>query len=247
MTPQQLNNITKLSVNINKVALLRNSRGGDLPNVIQVAKDCERFGAHGITVHPRPDERHIKFSDVTELKKVVQGEFNIEGYPSEKFIKMIKKVQPHQVTLVPDAPNALTSSEGWDTIKHQHFLKQVIMDIKQFGIRVSLFVDPIEQFIEGAATVEADRVELYTGPYAKTYPKDPKKAVLKYGKAAKFCGMLGLDINAGHDLNLDNLAYLRQNIPQLKEVSIGHALISDALYYGLENTIGMYLTRLRGK
>ncbi|MDZ4847391.1 MAG: pyridoxine 5'-phosphate synthase [Chitinophagales bacterium] len=236
--------MTKLSVNINKVALLRNSRGGNLPDLIQVAKDCERFGAHGITVHPRPDERHIKFYDVVALKEVVKGELNIEGYPSETFIKLIKKVKPHQVTLVPDAPNALTSSEGWDTMKHQHFLKQVILDIKQFGIRVSLFVDPIEQFIEGAAIVEADRVELYTGTYAKTYPKDPNKAILKYGKAAKFCDMLGLEINAGHDLNLENLAFLKENIPQLKEVSIGHALISDALYYGLENTIGMYLMRL---
>lgn len=237
--------MTKLSVNINKVALLRNSRGGNLPDVIQVAKDCERFGAHGITVHPRPDERHIKTADVAELKKVVQGEFNIEGYPSETFIKLIKKIKPHQVTLVPDAPTALTSSEGWDTLKHQHFLREVIRDIKQFGIRVSLFVDPIEQFIEGAAVVEADRVELYTGSYAKTYPKDQKKAILKYIKAAKFCDMLGLDMNAGHDLNLENLAYLKKNIPQLKEVSIGHALISDALYYGLENTIGMYLMRLK--
>lgn len=236
--------MTRLSVNINKVALLRNSRGGNLPDVIQVAEDCERFGAHGITVHPRPDERHIKYADVMELKKVVKGEFNIEGYPSEKFIKLIKKVKPHQVTLVPDAPDALTSNEGWDTLKHQHFLKQVIADIRQFGIRVSLFIDPIEQFLEGAATAEADRVEFYTGPYAKTFPLDPDKAVLKYMKAAKFCDTLGLDINAGHDLNLDNLNFLVKKIPQIKEVSIGHALICDALYFGLQNTIGMYLRKL---
>lgn len=236
--------MTKLSVNINKAALLRNSRGGNLPDVLQVAKDCERFGAHGITVHPRPDERHIRYADVLALKDAVKGEFNIEGYPSENFIRLIKKVKPHQVTLVPDAPNALTSNEGWDTMKHQHFLREVISDIRQFGIRVSLFVDPIEQFIEGAAIVEAERVEFYTGHYAKTYPKDANKAILKYNKAAKFCDMLGLEINAGHDLNLDNLAFLKKNIPQLKEVSIGHALICDALYYGLENTIGMYLMKL---
>ncbi len=237
--------VTRLSVNVNKIALLRNSRGGNLPDLIQVAKDCERFGAHGITVHPRPDERHIKFDDVTALKKVVKGEFNIEGYPSEKFIRLIKKVKPHQVTLVPDPPNALTSSEGWDTIKHQHFLKQVIADIKQFGIRVSLFIDPIAQFLEGAATAEADRVEFYTGPYASNFPNDPEKAIVKYVKAAKFCDSLGLEINAGHDLNLNNLKFLKKKIPQIKEVSIGHALIADALYYGLENTIGMYLNKLR--
>ncbi len=236
--------MTRLSVNINKVALLRNSRGGNLPDVIQVAKDCERFGAHGITVHPRPDERHIKYSDVMELKDVVKGEFNIEGYPSEKFIKLIKKVKPHQVTLVPDAPNALTSNEGWDTLKHQHFLKQVIADIRQFNIRVSLFIDPIAQFLEGAATAEADRVEFYTGPYAKLFPKDRERAIIKYAKAAKFCDTLGLEINAGHDLNLDNLEFLRKNIPQLKEVSIGHAIVCDALYYGLQNVIGMYLGKL---
>jgi len=236
--------MTRLSVNVNKVALLRNSRGGNLPNVIQVAKDCERFGAHGITVHPRPDERHIKYSDVLALKEVVKGEFNIEGYPSEKFIKLIKKVKPHQVTLVPDPPDALTSNEGWDTIRHQHFLKQVIADIKQFGIRVSLFIDPIEQFLEGAATADADRVEFYTGPYAKNYVKDPAKAIVKYVKAARFCDTLGLEINAGHDLNLDNLAYLIKNIPHIKEVSIGHALICDALYFGLQNTVGMYLRKL---
>jgi pyridoxine 5-phosphate synthase len=236
--------MTRLSVNINKVALLRNSRGGNLPDVIKVAEDCERYGAHGITVHPRPDERHIKYSDVLELKEVVKGEFNIEGYPSEKFIKLIKKVKPHQVTLVPDAPTALTSNEGWDTQKHQHFLKQVIADIKQFGIRVSLFIDPIEQLLEGAATAEADRIEFYTGPYAKTFSKDPEKAIGKYLKAANFCDTLGLEINAGHDLNLDNLQYLVKNIPQIKEVSIGHSIICDALYYGLQNTIGMYLRKL---
>lgn len=237
--------MTRLSVNINKIALLRNSRGGNLPDVIQAAQDCERFGAHGITVHPRPDERHIKYADVMELKEVVKGEFNVEGYPSEKFIRLIKKVKPHQVTLVPDAPDALTSNEGWDTVKHQHFLKQVISDIRQFGIRVSLFIDPIEQFLEGAATAEADRVEFYTGPYARNFSKDPAKAIVKYAKAARFCDTLGLEINAGHDLNLDNLQFLVKNIPQIKEVSIGHAIICDALYYGLQNTIGMYLRKLK--
>lgn len=237
--------MTRLSVNINKIALLRNSRGGDLPDVMQVAKDCERFGAHGITVHPRPDERHIKYADVMELKKVVKGEFNIEGYPSEKFIRLIKKVKPHQVTLVPDAPDALTSNEGWDTLKHQHFLKQVIADLRQFGIRVSLFIDPIAQYLEGAATAEADRIEFYTGPYAKNYPEDPERAVVKYVKAAKFCDSLGLEINAGHDLNLDNLQFLIKSIPQIKEVSIGHAIVCDALYYGLQNTVGMYLKKLK--
>lgn len=236
--------MTKLSVNINKVALLRNSRGGNLPDVLQVAKDCERFGAHGITVHPRPDERHIKYDDVLKLKNIVKGELNIEGYPSEKFIRLVKKTKPHQVTLVPDAPQALTSSEGWDTLKHQHFLKEVISDIRQFGIRVSLFIDPIAQFLEGAATAEAERVEFYTGPYAKLFTANREKAVGKYVKAAAFCDKLGLEINAGHDLNLDNLAFLKKNIPQLKEVSIGHALISDALYYGLENTISMYRMQL---
>ena len=237
--------MTRLSVNINKIALLRNSRGGDLPDVIQVAKDCERFGAHGITVHPRPDERHIKFSDVIALKEIVKGEFNIEGYPSEKFIKLIKKVRPHQVTFVPDPPNALTSSEGWDTQKHQHFLKQVIADIKQFGTRVSLFIDPIAQFLEGAATADADRVEFYTGPYAKNYPEDPEKAVVKYVKGAKFCDTLGLETNAGHDLNLDNLEFFLKSIPRINEVSIGHAIVCDALYYGLQNTLGMYLRKLK--
>ena len=233
-----------LSVNINKVALLRNARGSNLPDVIQVARDCEAYGADGITVHPRPDERHIRFDDVLKLKDVVVGEYNIEGYPSEKFIKLIKKVKPHQVTFVPDPPNALTSNEGWDTLKHQHFLKQVINDVKQFGIRVSLFIDPIEQFLEGAATAEADRVEFYTGTYASMYPKDRNKAVLKYVKAANFCETLGLEMNAGHDLNLDNLSFLCEKIPAVKEVSIGHALICDAIYYGLENTVGMYLRKL---
>ncbi len=236
--------MTKLSVNINKIALLRNARGGVLPDLIQVAKDCESFGAHGITVHPRPDERHIRFDDVLKLKDIVKGEFNIEGYPSENFVKLIKQVRPHQVTLVPDPPGALTSSEGWDTLKHEHFLKQVIADFKQFEIRVSLFLDPIEQFIEGAAEVETDRVEFYTGTYAKTFYSDSNKAVLKYVKASKYCEKLGIDVNAGHDLNLDNLQFLIQNIPQIKEVSIGHALVCDALYLGLENTIGMYLRKI---
>ena len=236
--------MVNLSVNINKVALLRNSRGGDIPNVIQVAIDCEKFGAHGITVHPRPDERHIKYSDIPKLKEVVQGEFNIEGYPTERFLKLVTQNKPHQCTLVPDAPDALTSNEGWDTIKYRQFLEHIIKELKQFGIRVALFIDPIEQFIEGAAELEADRVELYTGPYARNFNDNPEKAIAKYVKAAKFCNLLGLEINAGHDLNLENLHYFKNNIPELLEVSIGHALFADAIYLGLERTIQQYLLKL---
>jgi pyridoxine 5-phosphate synthase len=236
--------MTRLSVNINKVALIRNGRGGNVPNVVQVAKDCERFGADGITVHPRPDERHIKFKDVYELKEVVTTEFNVEGYPNAHFMQMMRDIRPHQCTLVPDGPNVLTSSEGWDTLKHDQFLKDVVEELKAFGIRVSLFVDTIEQYIEGAAIVGADRIELYTGPYAHNYFHSPTKAVEKYTFAARFAGQLGLGVNAGHDLSLDNLKYFKEHVPNLLEVSIGHALISDSLYYGLENTIGMYRQRL---
>jgi len=237
--------MTKLSVNINKVALIRNSRGGNLPDVIQVAKDCERFGADGITVHPRPDQRHIRFDDVYQLKDVVNTEFNVEGYPSEQFLQMIREVKPHQCTLVPDAPDALTSSDGWDTIKHEQFLFNIIGELKSFGIRISLFVEPIEQFIEGAKKTGADRIELYTGPYAANYSLSPEKAVEKYANAARYATQIGLGVNAGHDLNLQNLKYFKQHIPDLLEVSIGHALISDALYLGLENTIQMYKRQLQ--
>lgn len=236
--------MTNLSVNLNKVALIRNARGGTIPNLLAVAADCERFGAQGITVHPRPDQRHVRYEDVRLLKELVKTELNVEGNPTEYFVQLMKEVQPEQVTLVPDDPKALTSDEGWDTIKHQHFLQKVIEDLHQFDIRVSIFVDPIEQFIEGAATAGADRIELYTGPYAHTYSSGGPKAVRKYANAAKFAQALGLGINAGHDLNLDNLAYLVQEIPFIDEVSIGHALISDALYYGLENTIQMYRREL---
>jgi pyridoxine 5-phosphate synthase len=238
------NIMTRLSVNINKVALIRNGRGGSVPNLLQVAKDCERFGADGITVHPRPDERHIRFKDVYELKEVVKSEFNVEGYPTEHFMQMMREIRPDQCTLVPDGPNVLTSSEGWDTLKHAHFLKDVVAQLQSFGIRVSLFVDTIEQFVEGAALTGADRIELYTGAYASNYALSPTKAVEKYTNAARFAKQLEIGVNAGHDLSLENLAYFKEHVPNLLEVSIGHALISDALYYGLENTIGMYRQRL---
>lgn len=232
--------MTVLSVNINKIALIRNSRGDNYPNLLQVAKDCESFGAQGITVHPRPDERHIKYSDCYELKENISTELNIEGYPNQKFLKMIKEVRPHQVTLVPDLPGALTSDSGWDTIANASFLRDVIYEIKQSGARVSLFIDPIEQYIEGAADVQADRIEYYTGPYAKIFITNPNRAINKYAQTAKFVEQLGLKVNAGHDLNLKNLKHFKDNIPNLAEVSIGHAIVCDALYYGLENTIQMY-------
>jgi pyridoxine 5-phosphate synthase len=232
--------MTKLSVNINKVALIRNSRGGNYPNLIQVAMDCERFGADGITIHPRPDERHARYQDAYDLKEVVKTELNIEGKPYPKFMQVVKEVRPHQCTLVPDADNAITSDSGWDTIKHEQYLKDIIAELHQYGIRVSIFVDPIEQFVEGAAKVGADRIEFYTGPYAANYSENPQKAIEKYMYNAIYANKLGLGINAGHDLNLDNLAFFKQHIPGLLEVSIGHALISDALYFGLENTVQMY-------
>ena len=216
--------MTKLSVNINKIATIRNARGGNNPNVVQVAIDCERFGAQGITVHPRPDERHITRQDVYDLKKVVTTEFNIEGYPDERFMKMVKEVKPEQATLVPDPPGVLTSNAGWDTVAHEEFLKEVI---------------------EGAAKVGTDRIELYTEMYASAYEKDKTKAIADYKLAAARAKELGLGINAGHDLDLKNLAYLKQEIPFMDEVSIGHALVCDALYFGLENTIQLYLRELR--
>lgn len=236
--------MTKLSVNINKIATLRNSRGGNLPDVVKTALDCEKFGAQGITVHPRPDERHIRYNDVMDLKPVISTEFNIEGYPDKRFLEIIKKVKPAQATLVPDPPNVITSNAGWDTIAHKDFLNDIIGQIKSMGVRVSVFVDPVEKMVEGAANTGADRIELYTENYAKLYVLDKEKAVAPYKKAAIEAQSLGLGINAGHDLNLENLKYLKQNIPFLDEVSIGHALICDALYYGLENTIQMYLQKL---
>ncbi len=236
---------TRLSVNVNKVALLRNSRGGNLPNLVQVAKDCEAFGAEGITVHPRPDERHIRYADVPELKAIVTTEFNIEGYPSERFLELVCQVRPHQCTLVPDDPNQLTSDHGWDTRRHRQFLQEVTARLHEHGIRVSMFVDPVPEMIEGAREVGADRVELYTGPYAHDYHKDREAAIAPYVRAAEAALELGVGLNAGHDLNLDNLRFFRERIPGLLEVSIGHALICDALYYGLHNTIQMYLRQLR--
>lgn len=236
---------TRLSVNLNKIALIRNARGSNYPDLLRVAADCERFGAEGITVHPRPDERHIRFDDLQPLKDLVTTEFNIEGYPSEHFMDMIRDVRPHQATLVPDKPGALTSDHGWDTIKHNQFLKGVVRELQAVGIRVSLFIDPVEQLIEAAAATGAGRIEFYTGPYAKNFPHNPEKAVEKYPRCAEYAHELGLGINAGHDLNLDNLKYFREQVPHLAEVSIGHALTVDALYYGLQNTIGMYLRELR--
>lgn len=234
----------RLSVNINKIALLRNSRGINMPDVVQFAQDCERWGAQGITVHPRQDERHITRQDVYELKKCVSTEFNIEGFPSEDFIKMVSEVKPNQCTLVPDNPTQLTSDHGWDTVKHQHFLKEIIAELKQNNIRVSLFIDPDNRLIEAAKTTGADRIEFYTGPYAHQFITDKNKAIAPFVSAANFCNTINLGINAGHDLNLDNLKFFKQNIPQLLEVSIGHALVRDCLYLGLENTIQLYLREL---
>ncbi|HOK25504.1 MAG TPA: pyridoxine 5'-phosphate synthase [Bacteroidales bacterium] len=232
--------MTKLSVNINKIATLRNARGGNIPDVKLAAIKCQEFGADGITVHPRPDERHIRYSDVYEIKPIITTEFNIEGYPSEKFMNLVLSVKPNQVTLVPDPPGAITSNAGWDTKASFLFLKDIVSRLKDAGIRTSIFVDPISENIEYAAKTGTDRIELYTEPYARNYPASPEKAIAPYIKAAETARALGLGINAGHDLNLDNLRYLSENIPYLAEVSIGHALISDALYYGLENTIQMY-------
>jgi pyridoxine 5-phosphate synthase len=238
--------MTKLSVNINKIATLRNSRGGNNPNVLEVAKDCERFGADGITVHPRPDERHIRYADVYALKKMITTEFNIEGNPLEaSFIELVMSVKPEQVTLVPDALGQITSNHGWDTIKHQELLKKIIAPFREAGIRVSIFVDPFLEMVEAAATAGANRVELYTEPYAENFDKNPKDAVANYRKAAFRAHQLGLGVNAGHDLSLENLAYFKANVSPLDEVSIGHALICDALYYGLENTIQLYKRQLK--
>ncbi|MCX6245601.1 MAG: pyridoxine 5'-phosphate synthase [Bacteroidetes bacterium] len=238
--------MTKLSVNINKIATLRNARGGHLPDVVKAAIDCERFGAEGITVHPRPDERHIRYRDVHDLKPVVTTEFNIEGYPSQGFMGLVLAVKPAQVTLVPDPPGVLTSSAGWDTIKNEAFLKEIIVELKSHGIRTSVFIDPVPEMIRNAAKTGTDRIELYTEAFAKQYPADPENAIRPFREAAVVAGEVGLGLNAGHDLSLENLNYFYRNIPGLLEVSIGHALICDALYYGLENTIQLYLRQLKG-
>lgn len=236
--------MTKLSVNINKVATLRNARGGNMPNVQKFAIDCEKFGAQGITVHPRPDERHIKYSDLIPLKEVVKSELNIEGYPSQEFINLVLQTKPHQVTLVPDAPDALTSNAGWDTQKNELFLKEVISEFKNAGIRTSIFLDTEPLNMVFALKTGTDCIELYTEAYATNYNSDKHKAIEPYIKAAEMAHSLGLKINAGHDLNLENLRFFKDSIKNLAEVSIGHALICDALYYGIENTIQMYLKQL---
>ena len=237
--------MTKLSVNINKIATLRNSRGGDTPNVVQFARDVQRFGAEGVTVHPRPDERHIRYQDVYDLKPVVHTEFNIEGNPIPKFIDIVLEVKPIQVTLVPDAEDAITSNAGWDTIKNKSFLIDVIKEFQNNGIRTSIFVDPMLQHIEGAKATGTDRIELYTETFAHQYKLGNKKAISPYAKCAELANSIGLGVNAGHDLSLDNIKFFKDNIPGLLEVSIGHALISESLYLGIENVIQMYLYRLR--
>jgi pyridoxine 5-phosphate synthase len=238
---------TKLSVNINKIATIRNARGGNTPDLLKVAVDCERFGAQGITVHPRPDERHIRYADVTQLKPLVKTEFNIEGNPVEKkFVDLVLQTHPQQVTLVPDSSGQLTSNHGWDTIKHKSYLIDTIALFKNAGIRTSIFVDADPKIIEGAKETGTDRIELYTESYAAIYPKSPEEAIKPYLSAATLAHQIGLGINAGHDLSLLNLNYFAKKIPALLEVSIGHALISDALYYGLENTIQLYLRELKG-
>ncbi|WP_047419051.1 pyridoxine 5'-phosphate synthase [Cellulophaga sp. Hel_I_12] len=242
--------MTKLSVNVNKIATLRNARGGNMPNLLQVSSDIERFGAQGITIHPRPDERHIKYNDARALKSIVTTEFNIEGNPNQKFIDLVLDINPTQVTLVPDAEDAITSSAGWDTIKHHDFLKDVIATFKAKGIRTSIFVAPKVAIIKNAAKIGADRIELYTESYAENFSKatnetEKHNAVSAFITAAKMATTVGLGINAGHDLSLDNIQYFKKNIPNLLEVSIGHALICESLYFGLENVVNMYLNKLK--
>lgn len=237
--------MTKLSVNINKIATLRNARGGDNPNVVKAAIDSEKYGAQGITVHPRPDERHITTKDAYDLKKVVTTEYNIEGYPDERFMKLIEDLRPEQATLVPDGPDVLTSNAGWNTVANAELLTDIVTRLKASGCRVSIFTDPDPEMVKGAKAVGADRIELYTEPYASHYHQDRDAAVKDYVIAAEAAKAAGLGINAGHDLDLDNLRFLQQQIPDLAEVSIGHALICDALYFGLENTIQMYLKQLQ--
>jgi pyridoxine 5-phosphate synthase len=237
--------MTKLSVNINKIATIRNARGGNIPDVKLAAINCQRFGAHGITVHPRPDERHITYKDVYDINTVITTEFNIEGYPDDRFMELVKTVKPHQVTLVPDPPGVLTSNAGWDTIKFKNKLKSIIEDLHKYKIRTSVFVDTDPDNIRGAAETGTDRIELYTEPYAKNYSENREIAIIPFIKAAELAISLNLGINAGHDLNLENLKYFASNIPGLLEVSIGHALISDALYFGLDNTVNLYLKQLK--
>lgn len=237
--------MTKLSVNINKVATIRNSRGGNIPDVVQVAVDCQLFGAEGITVHPRPDQRHIRYSDVYDLQPKIHTEFNLEGNPTPEFISLIKKIRPTQVTLVPDAHDVLTSDEGWNTVEHRDFLTEIVSDFQSMGIRTSIFVNPDVEIIRAASQIGTDRIELYTGPYAAQYKTNREKAIAPFLEAAVAAKNLGLGVNAGHDLNLENLNFLYTHIPWLKEVSIGHSLISDALYLGLEKTIKAYKNCLK--
>ncbi|MBN2214740.1 MAG: pyridoxine 5'-phosphate synthase [Bacteroidales bacterium] len=237
--------MTRLSVNINKIATIRNARGGNIPDVLMAAINCEKFGAQGITVHPRPDERHIRYRDVRDIRPVITTEFNIEGYPIKQFIDLVLEVRPHQVTLVPDPPDAITSSQGWDTIKNQAFLKEVINEFKNNDIRTSVFIGTEPRNIEYAAKTGTDRIELYTEPYARGFPENRQLAVAPFITAAGIAIKSGLQLNAGHDLNLENLKYFHENIPDLAEVSIGHALISDALYFGLQKTIHLYLEQLK--
>lgn len=237
--------MTKLSVNINKIATLRNARGGNVPDLIKIAIDLQRFGAEGITIHPRPDERHIRKQDVFDLKPVVKTEFNIEGYPSKEFLQLIKEIRPEQATLVPDPPHVLTSNAGWNAREHKSFLKECIAEIHSYGVRASVFIDADPQMMIHAKDTLTDRIELYTESFASQFPLDKEKAIAPYILAAESAVKLGLGINAGHDLSLENLKYFAQNIPQLLEVSIGHALISDALYFGLENTVQLYLRQLK--
>ena len=236
--------MTSLSVNINKIATLRNSRGGDMPNLIQTAQDIEAFGAQGITIHPRPDERHIRYRDAHDLKKVVKTELNIEGNPVPKFIELVLAVKPDQVTFVPDAEDAITSNAGWETIKHQSFLTEVIQECKSNGIRTSIFLDPHPKQVDGAKATGTDRIELYTEAYARGFAKNPETAIAPYIEAATRANELGIGLNAGHDLSLENIAYFHQYIPNLLEVSIGHALICESLYFGLENVINQYRAKL---
>lgn len=233
--------MTKLSVNINKIATLRNARGEDYPNLVKTAKDIIKFGAEGITIHPRPDERHIKYSDAYDLKQNISTELNIEGNPSKKFMDMVCEVKPDQVTLVPDESDAITSNSGWDTVNNFNFLKDVVEEFKSNSIRVSIFIDPDSKMLEGAKKINADRVELFTGPYAKQYINDKSNAINRYIDCSEIANKIGMELNAGHDLNQQNLEFFKNNIVNLKEVSIGHALISESLYFGLESTIKSYL------
>ncbi|HEX8577090.1 MAG TPA: pyridoxine 5'-phosphate synthase [Flavobacterium sp.] len=237
--------MTKLSVNINKIATLRNARGGNVPDLLQVARDIQQFGAHGITIHPRPDERHIRYQDARDLKPIVYTEYNIEGNPEKEFIDLVLAIQPTQVTLVPDAVDAITSNAGWDTIKHKDFLTDIVSEFKRNGIRTSIFVDPIPEMIKGAKTIGTDRIELYTEAFAHQYSLGNKKGIEPYTTSAILANELGLGINAGHDLSLDNIRFFKENIPNLLEVSIGHALISEAIYLGLDNVVNMYLNKLK--